>query len=452
MNPKRLLRTSALAAVAVLAVAGSAEAGPPGTWSQVTAGHGNTMRPGLARTGDGVLHLSWSRDEGDAERLLHSTISPNAKSVSGPTTVFTNTLGGVVPGSDLVVAPDGTLRAFFAGANFLDGHLATTTSDDGGVTWDAPREASRFEPEGKEVYAASNIGAALGKDGTFYSIWDDSSPDGAGYHVGIAHRHFDGELPGNLQSDTNVAVDSVSGRVIAAWNSMDDDKVKVMPIFAKGAPVTIPNSTPYLLHQVGITGRLGAPGVFVAYGRGTNPYMADPSVYRVDTGQATRLTKKDGEKTSIAAAPGGRLWAFWKNEGTVYATRSNHAATNWGKIVSVKAPQKATAIYNLTGDASLGPLDLLVTTETSGGYASWHRRVLPGLSVQTAKNKKAKTVIGVADAGQAVAGAKVAVKKVGSKKTGSNGKTVFALEPGRYKVTVSKTGYATFTKKIRVKK
>ena len=60
------------------------------------------------------------------------------------------------------------------------------------------------------MYAASNIGAALGKDGTFYSIWDDSSPDGAGYHIGIAHRHFDGELPGYLQSDTNVAVDSLA--------------------------------------------------------------------------------------------------------------------------------------------------------------------------------------------------------------------------------------------------
>ena len=452
MNPRRLLRTSALTAVTVLAAAGSAEAGPPGTWSQVTAGHGNTMRPGLARTSDGVLHVSWSRDEGDVERLLHSTISPDAKSVGGPGTVFTNTLGGVVPGSDLVVAPDGTLRAFFAGANYLDGHLATTTSDDGGVTWDAPREASRFEPGGKDVYAASNIGAATGKDGTFYSIWDDSSPDGAGYHIGIAHRHFDGELPGYLQSDTNVAVDFVSGRVVSAWNSMDDDKVKVMPLFAKGPAVTIPNSTPALLHQVGITGRIGAPGVFVAYGRGTNPYMADPSVYRVDTGQAMRLTKKDGEKTSIAAAPGGRLWAFWKSEGTVYATRSNTAATKWGKIVSVKAPQKATAIYNLAGDASLGPLDLLVTTETSSGYASWHRRILPGLSAKTAKNKKGKTAMKVIDAGAPVGGARVKVKKVGSKKTGASGQAVFSLEPGRYKVSVSKKGYATFTKKIKVKK
>jgi hypothetical protein len=165
--------------------------------------------------------------------------------------------------------------------------------------------------------------------------------------------------------------------------------------------------------------------VFVAYGRGSNPFLSDPSVYRVDTGTATRLTKKDGEMTSIAAAPGGRLWVFWKVDSTIYATRSNPDATKWGQFVSVKAPQKSQTIYNLTGDATLGPLDLLAAVETpSGSLASWHQRVLPGIAFKAGKAGKGKTVITVTDAGKALGGVKV---------------------------TVSKKGYASLTKRLREK-
>jgi hypothetical protein len=94
---------------------------------------------------------------------------------------------------------------------------------------------------------------------------------------------------------------------------------------------------------------MGAPGVFVGYHRGTNPFLSDPSVYRVDTGQATRLTKKDGELISLAAAPGGRLWAFWKVENSLRATRSNPAATKWGQIVSIKAPKSTSAVWQGRG-------------------------------------------------------------------------------------------------------
>jgi uncharacterized membrane protein len=59
-------------------------------------------------------------------------------------------------------------------------------------------------------------------------------------------------------------------------------------------------------------------------------------------------------------------------------------------------------------------------------------------------------VIKVTDAGKAMAGAKVKVGK-GSKTTSSSGKVSFSLAPGSYKVTASKKGYASLTKKLRVK-
>jgi hypothetical protein len=76
-------------------------------------------------------------------------------------------------------------------------------------------------------------------------------------------------------------------------------------------------------------------------------------------------------------------------------------------------------------DAGLGPLDLLAAVETpSGSLASWHQRVLPGIAFKAGKAGKGKTVITVTDAGKALGGVKV---------------------------TVSKKGYASLTKRLREK-
>ncbi len=200
------------------------------------------MRPGLARTADGVLHVSWSRDVGGGGSLLHSAISADAKTVSGPVSIYDNVLGGVNYHSDLVVAPDGTLRAFFAATNVFDSVLATATSANGGASWTVGGSVSKNGRRGQGcLHRRSASARQVGKDGTFYSIWGDSSPDGAGYHVGLDPNAADGELPGSLQSDPKLGVDSASGQVVSAWNSLDDDgPVVVMPIAPAGGPVVDP--------------------------------------------------------------------------------------------------------------------------------------------------------------------------------------------------------------------
>jgi hypothetical protein len=444
--------TAALAALAVLAGAGTAQAGAPGKWTQVT-GLGqddlNIMRAGLARTDDGVLHVLWIRDDaGIADSVMHSAVSANAKLVTGPSTVFANP-DGVNENVDVVRAADGSLRAFFAATNVFDGVMASATSADGGA-WTVQGPVSKLEPQGKPVYAASGIGAAVGIDGTFYSIWGDSAPGGGGFHAGLDPNAPDGELPGGLKTDPDVGVDSQSGQVFAAWNSLDDEGVVVMPLDPGGPRVSIPTSATQLQHRIGITGRIGAPGVFVAYAQGSNPFLADPAVYRADTGATTRLTTKDGELVSIAAAPAGRLWVFWKDVGTIHASRSNKAATRWGRIVRVKAPSGSTTIYNLSGEGSLGPLDLLAHVDPpTSTLASWHQRILPGLAFTTTKSK-GKTVVKVTDAGEPVAGAKVKVKGDGSKTTGAGGTVSFDLPAGRYKISAGRQGYDSYARRVRV--
>jgi hypothetical protein len=445
--------TALVATLAVGAGAGTAQAGPPGKWTQVT-GLGqddlNIMRVGLARTGNGVLHVLWTRNEaGNAASVLHSAVSSNAKSVTGPNTVYAAP-NGVNESVDVVRAPDGSLRAFFAATNVFDSVMASATSPDGG-SWTVQGPVSKLEPQGKPVYAAGGIGAALGTDGTFYSIWGDSAPGGGGFHIGLDPNAPDGDLPGGLKVDPDVGVNSQGGQVFAGWNSLDEEGVVVMPLNPGGGRVSIPNSAPQLQHRVGITGRIGAPGVFVAYAQGTNPFLADPAVYRVDTGAPKRLTRRDGELVSIAAAPAGRLWVFWKDVGTIYATRSNKAATQWGRIVRVKAPSGSTTIYDLNGEGSLGPLDLLAHVDPpTGTLSSWHQRILPGLFFTT-KKSKGKTIVKVTDAGAPVSGVTVKVKGDGSKKTGAGGTASFDLAAGRYTLSAGKAGYASYSKRVRVR-
>ena len=281
--------------------------------------------------------------------------------------------------------------------------------------------------------------------GTFFSAWGDSEPGGGGFHVGLDPSATDGELPAGLQRDPGIGVDSASGQVFLAWNDLDTSTVAVMGLAPSGPPLTLPNSAAaQLQHPVGITGRIGAPGVFVAYTQGTNPFLGDPALYRVDTGKATKLTTKDGEQVSIAAAPSGRLWVFWKKAATVFARRSNKAATTFGATRKLGVPGGGGAtIFSLAGEASRGQLDLLALRDPpSAGIANFHQRILPGLTLAAKQKKSGETAFKVTDAGAPVAGVKVKVKGDGTKTTGAAGTVLFSLSKGKHSATATKKGYA----------
>jgi len=455
----RKLTMAVLVSSALFGGAGVADAGPPGKWTQVTGigkPDSNTVRLGLARTADRALHVGWTQQGAGTEgSILHSSISANAKSVSGPHPIASYS-GGSNADVALVRGPAGTgVRAVFAGLGAgaaVDEAMATAVSADG-VSWSvAPSPASRVGDNAKPVYAALGLDARLGLDGTVYSIWGDSTPGGGGFHAGLDPGAADGELPGGLKSDPGIAVDARSGQVVAAWNVIGGGVV-AMALSPLGQPATLPNSDAAQLgHQVAITGRIGAPGIFVAYTQGTNEFTGDPALFRVDTGKATKLSSRNAQKISIAAAPSGRLWVFWKEAGTVFATRSNTAATRFGAMRRIKVPGgNSSTIFDLAGEASTGPLDLLALISPPGGHvANFHQRVLPGLTVTTSKAKN-RTIFRVTDAGEPVAKATVKVRGVGSKTTGRDGSARFALRSGNYTGRASRPGYASDSVRVRVK-
>lgn len=453
-NMKLVAASCALAAT--LLVPGGAQAGPPGKWSKVTSPNTNIDEAGLARTADGTLHVLWTREEsGLGGTVLHSALSRNAKTVSGPDTVFAYA-GGVNRGVQLLPTPGGGLRAFFAGLSAgspLSDQLATATSGDGKAWSVQPTPASNATPAGgSAVYAAHGIGGAIGAGGVPIAAWGDSAPGEGGYHIGIDPATPDERFGGDCCAyDPNVGVDSVTGQAVVAWKFITDSSgTAAKSISPAGSQVTLPGAAAAGTgSRTGITGRIGAPGIYVAYQRGSNQFLSRPAVSRFGATQATSLPSKRGaESVGIAPGPGGRLWVFWERQDRIYATRSNEAATVFGATVNVAPPKGSSGVTNLAGEGSRGPLDVLALID-AGEYSNWHQRLLPGLTLK-AKAKQGAVKLTVRDAGDAVAAARV---KVGGKvaKTGADGKVTIALKAGRYSAKASKKGYIAASTRARAR-
>lgn len=471
----RLVAGVGLAMLALVAWGSPASAGPPGAWTQVTseAQSSNTSEVGLERTADGALHVLWARDSGSTEEIVHTSISPDATGVSDAHQVIATPLS-VNRSVDLVAGPGGGLRAMFAGifpgAPSFSNSMATATSGDGGVTWSAVGPASENDPavdSDGTAYVGSGIGAGVALNGTVISIWGDSSPSGAGYHLGLDPLVPDVALSSAVcERDPNVGVDSVTGETVLGWNCLETDTMQVLRS-SVGAVENAPSSGASTLQQrVGLTGRLGADGVYAAYGTGSNDFDAWPALWRVGAAKAKVIKQpRDAQDITLAPAPGGRLWIAWVGADRgdrVFATRTNPAATKFGEVVSLKPPQGTEAVHRLAIEGSGGFLDAVALVDRGDDdIAHWHQRMLPGL---TLKAKPAKVSAGkkakfkVTDAGAGVGGAKVKLKlgkKQVSAKSKPNGKVALKVpaktKPKRYKATARKAGYAPGKTKIRVR-
>jgi hypothetical protein len=246
-----------------------------------------------------------------------------------------------------------------------------------------------------------------------------------------------------------VGVDAQTGQAVVAWNQVDGDGVAAMSVQPAGGEVVLPNSdAAQLQHTVGVTGRIGAPGVYIGYTVGTSEFLGRPAVIRFGSSKAVVLSKTTGARhTSIAPGPGGRLWAFWDRRGQIYARRSNANATVWGATVKVNAA--GSSIFDLAGEGSTGPLDVLARTQR-GGIADYHRRILPGLTLTARAGKRGKVTFEVTDAGAPVTGASVSVKGAKAKKTGRKGTASFTLAGGRHKGSAKKKGYVPASTGVKV--
>jgi hypothetical protein len=311
------------------------------------------------------------------------------------------------------------------------------------------------------AYATGVAGAGLAKDGTPISTWSVSP--GLGYHYGINGSDPDRAIPQSscCLYTPDVAVDAASGQ---AWVGFHSNETASPGLYVnaigpggpqggrKLAPGSVSGkSSLYPGNRTSLSGRIGGGGVYLLFGQGY-PTFKTLALWKVDTARPHLVIKADrNEHANIAAAPEGRLWLMWEQNGTIYAARTNRAATKLGAVNALRPPSGAT-IYRLNGEGSAGPLDLIANVQAGGTQNFWHQQVWPRLSLTATSRRTGNTrtiTFRVADAGDPVAAATV---KAGGKtlRTAANGTATLRGAPaGRVKATVSKAGYAPATTTAR---
>lgn len=450
---RRRLLSLALIPGAVLIVAAAASAGAPGNWSRVTAPTlSNTNQVGLARTADGALHVVWIRKNGTKQDLVHGRISPAGAVVGGATPVVSG--WSALADASVLASPSG-LQVLFSGLRSTDtsdpyagGTVYTATGSAGGGAWTLGPAAAAPS----SAYASDVVAGTFGKDGGPVSAW--AGTPGTFVHVGV-----DAATPNVLVQkaccgyQTGLATDSSTGDVVLAWfsNASGGYGVHTRTVApALGTDRYLPGSSDAARksavspdQQVAATGRIGAPGVYVAYGIGYPTWKA-LAVWQHPSGKTIRVWNGTVRHYSIAAGPDGRLWAMWADGSLLYASRSNPAATLFGAAVTVKPPAGTDIIWKVQGEGSRGPLDLLVSVTTSG-VAYWHTQVPPGLTLVAKRAAKpGQATFTVLDAGDPVKGATV---KVGGRAhtTTGNGAVTVTLAPGPHQAVASEAGYTGAT-------
>jgi hypothetical protein len=437
-----------LTVVAFAALAGAAHAGTPTRWERLTGlDDGVTYQVGLARTADGALHVAWLRTEpGNARSLHHTPISPAGR-FGATTPIQSNWTFMANP--DLLVEPGGGLRVLFGGQRTTvtgdpNTEMNTATADAAGAAWALqPFNAA----EGAQ--AAADAGAVTAPDGVPLVSWGATA--GVFVHRGTdpSAPDFDyqGALGGCCGYMPDLAVDG-AGRAVVAWYSNAAGRVGVWAQAVDaatggpaGAPMLMPGTAdaPQMVTRMPIASRPGEPGVFVAY-----PAAGRVMVWEAGA-TAARTIVRDSDAShdtvGISSDPAGRLWMFWSEKaGTRYrivARRSNLDANRYGERVVLRPPRGSVDDFHLDGSAQAGRLDLLGAFGRIDGTSTWHRQVLPGLTVRV-RRVRGELRVTVTDAGVPVSGTTV---RAGGDRARTNQQGRATLSPTRRRVVATKGGY-----------
>ena len=443
-----------------LAAACAAVAGPPGAWSRAGKRPGSPdFEAGLARTADGVLHVVSLRRAGTKLELWQIRIGSDGK-LLGSNAILRG--WSALANPDLVAGPDGGLRVL------VGGNHSPSTANPGLVTATAPEQGAPWAVQQDPVAAGedtaiADVGATTAKSGTPIAVW--ATPTGLRYRYDVDPAGTDVvvQLPGCCTSDPDAGTDSATGQSYIAWassaarasgilaQSIGPRATTGQPLYApgsasKGRVAAVPPG-----ERVAISARLGAGGVYVAYGVGY-PAVKGVALWPVGAPRAVlRLPAAGATDVALAAAPDGRLWLAWARNGTSYVTRTNRAATRVEPVRAISSPPRTTSIWRVQGEGSLGPLDLVANIDATGGTTFWHQQILPLLSldVTAAAQQDGSTRYSfvVTDAGDPVPNATV---EVGAQTltTGLGGTVVLTTTDRPLAAFASKAGYATGSARI----
>jgi hypothetical protein len=450
----------------VAALGASARNGATTSWTKLPDGPPiNFYEASLARTPDGTLHIAYARNGGATQDVVHVPVLVSGK--VGPATPIAQGWAGV-ENPAIVTASDGALRAFWGGIRSLD----PSNTNDALNTASAPASGAAWTLQPGRVSGDSNayvspVGAARTKDGQFVEA--TTSTFGLTFHFGLTTGTPTTKVPGNCcYYDPGIGVDAASGQTVLGWYSNEDPGQpgagagqgmflqEIAPSGLVGRRALAPGSASpdgksaiAPGYRTPVTGRLGASGVFLAYGQGY-PTFARLALLRFGSPKpALLITAPRAQGVNLAAAPQGRLWIFWKRDTGIFATRTNRAVTRVEPITAVPPPPQTDTVWRLNGEASLGSLDLVVNAQTTDA-AFWYRRVLPRLSLHASALGDGLERFVVTDAGDPLAGAKVTLSGK-SAKTRASGVVTLKVPKGRATATAAKPGYVGASASVRVR-
>ncbi|MFB3920230.1 MAG: hypothetical protein ACE145_00830 [Terriglobia bacterium] len=446
-----------------------AQAQPAREWTRITdMTDANIFEPALARTADGVLHVVWLRKNGSNADFKHTAIGKDGKVTGAPVTVLD--AWASLSNPDLIVTKEDGLRLLFGGQRTTDskdpysqGSLYSVTATAGGATWTLEKGAHAQS----NAVTSSPVGAALLPDGTPAAAWAVSFALQA--HLGLNSKTPDLKFQTACCSyQPDIAVDTVSGEAVLGWfsNATKENGLYTQTIAPKtGEKLFVPdsatpdrNSSLSLDQRMGIAARLGAPGVYIAYGAGY-PTFKTVNLWKHGSADATIVAKADRARlVNISPGPEGRLWVMWERNRRAYAVRSNRAVTKFGPILEVTPPagKAESGIYKVKGEGSLGPLDLFLACQSINELATYHTQVFPPLALSASPAKLIAEDGGtvtfiVSDVDDPVEGATVSV---GGKAltTDAQGKATMTVpkgsKPGALAAIARKEGYTDGSAKI----
>jgi hypothetical protein len=429
----------AAAAVATGLAAGEGSASPARTaWSRVSGPNNSGDQLGLARTSDGTLHVIWNRGATSPSAILDTRFSPTG--AKRGTATVAGRWEGAKNGLALLVMPDKSLRLFTTGDHSTPasaGGVSTFTATSSGTGWTLGPDVWG----GPVAASGAVIGAALTKDGQVVTGWRGFAAEG------LPPSSIPQNAYAPFQLATHLATDAGSGAVVLAGvYGGGKGGVYVQQVSpGAGKAVVLSDGGNNNDYVEGSSGRIGAPGVYVAYADTKAVHL-----YRYGGGSKS-LARGPFTSATVCTGPDGRLWVAWGDGNELFATRSNRAAGSFEPVQKLALPQGTTnGLRYLQCEGSAGPADLFAeVVDRANGLGFWHTHVLPELTVQT-RTAKGRTTLIARDAGDAVAGATVAVggRRV---RTNAKGEATLTLHAGSYTAGVSSPGYAPATARVTVR-
>ncbi len=442
---RRLAATAALAALVALAAGSLARSAPQtadGAGWQRVSGPNTGQQLGLARLANGTLHVAWIHGNTAPTTIYDTRYSPTGAKLG------TSTVGswGGADGLALLAMPDGTLRLFATGsrtASDTNRGVHTFTAPSSGTGWTLDPGAAWGGPP---AAAAPFVGAALTKSGQPVTGWAGAAVSsvqvGTGGGDGTAVCACDAE-------GADIAADAGTGAIVMSGLTIGKPfgtyVERAVP--SAGGRVVLPSATQDA-GDSGISGRIGASGVYVAWTDGNRPGVSKPAMHLSRYGGPTRTIAHGAFTLAKAfAGPQGRLWLAWGDAADgVFVTRSNRAVGRFEPVQKLSSPPGASFLGNAEGEGSQGALDLFVEQDVaSGGY--WHAHVLAHATLTASVAKKANgsrvVTLRLTDAGDPVAGARVSTGRGAPLTTSAAGTATVSLPSGAaLHATATAPGYA----------